>query len=311
VLEVTLPVVGMKVSVIALIGLGVAVGFVSAFFGVGGGIISVPMLNILFGIPYNFTVGTSPAVIFGTTISGTLSHRRLAHVDHKLGLFMIAGAMVGVECGARVVEALKHTGNLRIAAHDIQAVNFVLPSVYAVILVVMGILFFRESVRRRRQLRTDPNAPFVAPLSQKVQSALWAPRISLPASGIKQISIWTILIFGLTEGFVAGLLGIGGGIVLVPVFIYLMGVPTAVAIGTSVFEIMFASGLATFSHASKGNCDLVLAACLLVGSTLGAQLGAYVTRKLRGVYIRQAFGILACCTAIVVVVKLLSKLALI
>jgi uncharacterized membrane protein YfcA len=247
-------------------------------------------------------------VIFGTTVSGTLGHRREHHVDHKLGAYMVIGAVVGVELGTSVVEALKHAGTIVIASRRIEAVDFVLPVIYAVILTCMGVLFYRESVRRIRELRADPSAPFVAPLSRFVRGALWPPRISLPASGIGRISLWTILLFGLAEGFVAGLLGIGGGIILVPVLVYLLGVPTAVAIGTSVFEIMFASAIATLSHARKGNCDIVLAVCLLVGSTVGAQIGVFVTRKLRGVQIRRAFAFLACGTAAVVVLKVLAKL---
>ncbi len=306
--EVTLPVIGVSVDAVALVALGVTVGFVSAFFGIGGGVISVPMLHILFGIPYNFAVGTSPAVIFGTTVSGTLGHRRDQHVDYKLGAYMVIGAVVGVELGTSVVEVLKRAGTIVIASRRIEAVDFVLPLIYAVILTLMGVLFYLESVRRIRELRADPSAPFVAPLSRFIRGALWPPHISLPTSGIERISLWTIVGFGLAQGFVAGLLGVGGGIVLVPVLIYLLGIPTVVAIGTSLFATVFASGIATLSHARKGNCDIVLAVCLLVGSTVGAQIGAFVVRKLRGVQIRRAFAFLACAVAAVVVLKVLVKL---
>jgi uncharacterized membrane protein YfcA len=307
VLEITLPVLDQPVDIVALVALGVAVGFVSAFFGVGGGVLAVPMLNVVFGVPYHFAVGTSPAVIFGTAISGTLGHRRAQQLDVKLGAFMVVGVLIGVELGAGIVEVLKRTGEIHVAGHPIQAADFVLPLVYACLLVLIAVQFYRESVRRKRELRADPEAPFVAPLSRAVPNALWRPRISLPASGIEQVSIWIILLVGLAGGFVAGLLGIGGGVIFVPVFIYLFGMPTAVAVGTSVFVIIFASGIATFSHATKGNCDIVLAVFLLFGSTVGAQLGAWVTRKLRGVHIRYAFAYLAGATAVLVVVKVLFK----
>ncbi len=307
-LEVTLPVVGQSVDVVALVALGVAVGFVSGFFGVGGGVISVPMLHVLFRIDYNFAVGSSLAVIFGTSISATLRHRRMHQVDYKLGGLMVAGVVCGTWLGAGVVELLKRWGTLHFVPRPILAVNFVLPLAYTVCLIFIGVLFYRESVRRKRELRADPSAPFVAPLSRFVRAALSPPRLCLPASGIERVSLWMLLLIGLGGGFVSGLLGVGGGIVQVPAMIYLLGIPTAVAIGTSLFIIIFASGMGTIAHATAGNCDIVLAVCLLVGSTVGAQLGAFVMRKLRGVQIRHAFAFLAYATAALVAFKLLLNL---
>jgi len=152
-------------------------------------------------------------------------------------------------------------------------------------------------------LRADPEAPFVAPLSARMRRALWPPRIALPASGIEHVSVWTLLLIGLAAGFSSGLLGIGGGIIAVPAMIYLLGVPTVVAVGTSLFMIVFASAIGTVTHAVSGNCDVVLAACLLVGSTAGSQVGAAITKKLRGVQIRYAFAYLAFATAILVLLK--------
>jgi len=307
-LEVTLPVVGQPVDVVALVVLGVAVGFVAGFFGIGGGVIAVPMLHILFRIDYNVAVGSSLAVIFGTSIAATLRHRRMQQVDFKLGGAMVIGVLCGVWLGTAVVELLKRWGRLDFTPRPVLAVNFVLPLVYAAWLVFVGVLFHRESVRRKRVLRADPSAPFEAPLSRRVRDALWGPRLALSASGVGRVSLWTLLLIGLAAGFSAGLLGVGGGIVQVPAMIYLLGVPTAVAVGTSLFMIVFASGMGTLAHAVHGNCDVVLAACLLVGSTAGAQLGAYVTKKVRGVQIRHALAYLAYAMAVVVVLKLLFNL---
>ena len=307
-LEVTLPVVGQPVDVVALVALGVAVGFAAGFFGIGGGVIAVPMLHILIRVDYNFAVGSSLAVIFGTSIAATLRHRRMQQVDFKLGWAMVAGALCGAWLGTAVVELLKRWGSLHFAPRPVLAVNFVLPLVYVACLVGVGVLLYRESRRRKRELRADPDAPFVAPLSRAVRGALGRPRLTLSASGIGDVSLWTLVLVGLVAGFSAGLLGIGGGIVQVPAMIYLLGVPTAVAIGTSLFMIVFASGMGTLSHAVHGNCDIVLAACLLVGSTVGAQIGAYVTKKLRGVQIRHALAYLAFATAVVVIFELLWRL---
>lgn len=306
--EIGLPVVGQSVDAVALVALGVAAGFVVGFFGVGGGVVIVPMLNILFHVDYHFAVGSSLAVIFGTSIAAALRHRQLRQVDARLGVLLMVAAAGGTWLGAAGVEALERLGELRVAGRSILAVNFVLPLVYAVGLIVLGVVFYRESVRRKRELREHPDAPFVAPLSRHVRRALWGPRVALPASGIDRVSVWTLLLIGLAAGFLSGLLGIGGGVIVVPAMIYLLGVPTAVAIGTSLFMIAFASGMGTLAHAVNGNCDVVLAVCLLVGSTVGAQLGAAATRKLRGVQIRHAFSYLVFATAVLVLAKLVVEI---
>jgi uncharacterized membrane protein YfcA len=122
--------------------------------------------------------------------------------------------------------------------------------------------------------------------------------------------VWVLLLIGLASGFLAGLLGIGGGIVAVPAMIYLLGAPTAVAVGTSLFMIVFASATGTVAHAVNGNCDVVLAACLLVGSAAGAHAGATVTKRLRGVQIRYAFAYLAFAMSVLVLLKVALTIGL-
>jgi len=308
--EVTLPITGDTVNVLALVVLGVAAGLVAGFFGVGGGVLIVPLLHIVFGVDYNFAVGSSLAVIFGTSIAATIRHHKLQQVDFRLGGLLVVSATVAAWLGTAVVEALKGLGTIDIGESRVLAVNFVLPLAYAVLLVLLGILFLRESVQRKRQLRADPDAPFVAPLSATMRRALGPPRIALPASGIEQVSVWVLLLIGLASGFLAGLLGIGGGIVAVPAMIYLLGAPTAVAVGTSLFMIVFASATGTVAHAVNGNCDVVLAACLLVGSAAGAHGGATVTKRLRGVQIRYAFAYLAFAMCVLVLLKVALTIGL-
>jgi uncharacterized membrane protein YfcA len=182
-LGVDLPVAGQSVNLIALLLLGLASGFVAGFYGVGGGIITVPMLYIIFRMDSNVAVGSSLAVIFGTSISATIRHHRQRQVDARLGLLMFAGGFVGTWLGAGVVELLKRLGAFTFAPRPILAVNFVIPLVYAVYLVLVGRLFQRETARRRRELRADPDAPFQAPLRGVLDGAAWPPFVSLPASG--------------------------------------------------------------------------------------------------------------------------------
>ncbi len=318
-LGVELPVAGQSIDLVALVALGVATGFVAGFFGIGGGIIAVPMLHIVFGVHYNYAVGSTLAVIFGTAIAGTLRHRKLKQVDAALGLLMFVGGFGGALLGTWIVQLLKHWGEVQFAPRPILAVNFVLPLVYAAYLVFVGRLFQRESARRKRELRVDPEAPFQASAKKLLQRFRWGPRVSLAASGIEDVSVWVLVLIGFAAGLTAGLLGVGGGIVMVPAMIYILGMPTRVAIGTSLFMIILntgvgtyfhATGLGFFSRAEGANCDIVLAACILIGSTVGAQLGAATTRKVRGVQIRHSLAYLAYAVAVVTVLRLAHDLGL-
>ncbi|MBN1918954.1 MAG: sulfite exporter TauE/SafE family protein [Verrucomicrobia bacterium] len=318
-LGVDLPVAGQSIDLVALLVLGLASGFVAGFYGVGGGIITVPMLYIVFRVDSNVAVGSSLAVILGTSISATIRHHRLRQVDARLGLLMFAGGFVGTWLGAGLVELLKRLGEFSFAPRAILAVNFVIPLIYGVYLVLVGRTFQRETARRRQELRDNPDAPFRAPLRRVLERLAWRPLVSLPSSGIERVSVWMLALIGVLAGLTAGLLGVGGGIVMVPAMIYILGVPTGIAIGTSLFMIILNSAVGTFFHASglgffsrtgNSNCDLVLATCLLIGSTLGAQLGAAITKKLHGVQIRRTFAYLAYATAIVTALRLADNLGL-
>ena len=134
------------------------------------------------------------------------------------------------------------------------------------------------------------------------------PMISLPRSGIASISLWVILGVGLTTGVLAGLLGVGGGFIRMPALIYIIGCPTAVAVGTDLFEIMFSSAYGAFTHGMKGNVNLVIVLGLLIGSTVGSQIGASLTRRLGGPRLRNVFAYVAYVAVIMVAAKLLIKI---
>jgi hypothetical protein len=294
-----------------LILFGLIVGMLGGFFGVGGGFLMVPMLNVVFGIPYNVCVGSDLGQMCGMSTAATVRHMRFGNIDFRLGFLMIAGTASGVEAGATVLELLKHAGSMTIAGKQIDTMTLVMSLVYAALLVFLGQAMVRESLRTMKR-QAGAVAGGEAALSTgyvlKLRSFRLWPMVRLPASGIESISLWVILVIGFATGFLSGMLGVGGGFIRMPALVYIMGCPTVVAVGTDLFEIMFSSGYGVGTHAFKGNVHLILVLALLIGTTVGAQVGASYTRKAGGPKVRLGFGCLAFIGVIMVAVKLGLKL---
>jgi len=202
---------------------------------------------------------------------------------------------------------LKHTGQWTIAGKQVDAMTIVMSLVYAALLIFLGQAMVRESLRtlKRQGGAIDPlaAAPSTGYVLKLRTLKLW-PMFRLPASGIESMSLWVILTIGFATGFLSGMLGVGGGFIRMPALVYIMGCPTVVAVGTDLFEIMFSSAYGVLTHAFKGNVHLVLVLALLVGTTVGAQVGASYTRKAGGPKVRFGFGCLAFIGVTMVAVKL-------
>jgi uncharacterized protein len=275
---------------------GLIIGAMGGFFGVGGGFLMVPMLNAVFGIPYNIAVGSDLGQMTGMATAATVRHIRFGNIDFKLGVLMIAGTAAGVELGARILEILKHAGKVNVMGRDLEIMTFVMSLVYALLLIFLGQAMIRESLRTIKRTSGQAKASAEAPASSvalKLRTFKIWPMVSLPASGIEAISLWVILGIGFSTGFLSGMLGVGGGFIRMPALVYILGCPTVIAVGTDLFEIMFSSGYGVMTHAFKGNVQLVLVLALLIGTTVGAQLGASYTRKAGGPWVRFCFGCLA------------------
>lgn len=290
---------------------GLVIGALGGFFGVGGGFLMVPMLNVVFGIPYNIAVGSDLGQMCGMSTAATVRHMRFGNIDLKLGFLMIVGTASGVEVGAQILEALKHVGNMSIFGREIDTMTVVMSLVYAALLIFLGQAMIRESLRTMRrtagQAQLGAEAPTTGAVLRLRTVKLW-PMVKLPASGIESISLWVILAIGFVTGFLSGMLGVGGGFIRMPALVYILGCPTVVAVGTDLFEIVFSSGYGVMTHAFKGNVHLGLVLAILVGTTVGAQLGASYTRRAGGPWVRFGFGCLAFVGVIMVVVKLYLKL---
>ncbi|MBN1668053.1 MAG: sulfite exporter TauE/SafE family protein, partial [Anaerolineales bacterium] len=236
----------------------------------------------------------------GKSIVAAKRHRSLGHVDIKLGAFMIVGTVLGVEAGARLIEGLEHTG----------AVDQVIGSAYIVILLLISGFTFWESIRALRMIRTDQmdvkDAIGFQGLSRRVHGIKIKPMVSFPASGIESISLWTVLGVGFLTGLLSGALGVGGGFIRMPLMVYLVGIPTHVAVGTDLFEVVFSAGYGTLTHALKGNVDIMMALVMQTGAAVGAQIGATSTRFFAGPRIRLFFSVLPLIGALMVLMRLLG-----
>jgi len=307
-MEVLLPVAGVEVNVLLLVLLGAVIGFMSGMFGVGGGFLLTPAMYIFFHIPYEVAIGSSLAQMIGTSASGVFRHRKLGNIDYKLGLVLVCVVAFGVETGARIVELLERVGTIHVFSRQIEAIDFYVSLAYIVLLAAVGTSMFVES---RKALKRPARAGKVdSAFARHIKKIKIPPLVSFPKSGVHDVSVWVIVGIAFCVGTLSGLLGVGGGFVMVPALIYLIGVPTTVAVGTGLFQTMFASLFGTISHYQKGNVDLTLAAAILAGSVVAAQFGAIATKKLRGANIRWAFSLVTYLTAVVVLGKLLHTFEL-
>jgi len=287
----TFPIAGVNIAPTYLIAVGFAVGVLGGFFGVGGSFLAGPALFAV-GVPMNFVVGTDLAHIVGKSIVAARKHRTLGNIDIKLGAIMVVGTIGGVECGAQFIQWLKHTAR----------VDWVVgPTFIVVLLGIAGFMTWESVSTLRKQRRehtrdlADGEHPSrgdhsaLAFISRAVHRISLPPYVSLPVSGIASISVWAILVVAFVGGFFSGFLGGGAGYIRMPCFIYLLGIPTHIAVGTDLFEIVISASYGTVTHALKGNVDILIALVMHTGAAIGAQLGATLTQYFVGLRIRMAF----------------------
>jgi uncharacterized membrane protein YfcA len=284
------PISGAHISPMYLVLVGFIVGILGGFFGVGGSFIAGPALRLV-GLDWNFAVGTDLAHIVGKSVVAARRHRALGNVDLKLGLIMAFGTIAGAEVGAQAIQLLKRAGY----------VNFVVSVVS--IIVYLGISTFmiwesRKTLTWQKKRLPRGSAKGVpskkdhsafGPVTRAIQRLNIWPMISLPTSGIKGVSLWMILTVAFVGGFFGGFLGGGAGYIRMPSMVYVLGIPTHLAVGTDLFEIIISASYGTFSHAIKGNVDILIALVMNTGAAIGAQIGAISTQYFAGPKIRLAF----------------------
>jgi len=297
---------GTHISPLYLIVVGFIIGILGGFFGVGGSFLAGPALFAV-GVPMNFVVGTDLAHIVGKSIVAAKKHRVLGNVDIKLGLIMVVGTIAGVELGAQMVQQLKRHAN----ADIVLAISFI------VVLVSISSFMGWESWQTlkmtkgktpkpsaKRKLKPDASA--IGHITKWIQKFHFPPMISLPNSGIEKISLWTILAVAFVGGVFSGFLGGGAGYIRMPAMVYLLGVPTHVAVGTDLFEVVISASYGTFTHAIKGNVDIMIALVMHTGAAIGAQIGATLTEYFHGTRIRLAFVPLPLIGAAIIIYSLVT-----
>jgi uncharacterized membrane protein YfcA len=290
---------------IGLVVLGFAVGLLSGLFGVGGGFLLVPMLNAVFNIPYNIAVGSSLCQMIGTSAAAGLKHHGYGHIDYKLAIWLLVGSIAGAEIGAQILMWLRGMGDIAILGQHLSVMYVSVNTIFLVLLLTIGSFMFFESKGARRH---NPHGAIENTVMRKLRAIKLAPVISLPVSEISSISLWCILVIGFMVGVFSGLLGVGGGFVLNPALIYLVGVSTSVSIGTGLFQIMFVSIYGTMTHFVKGNIDFMLVGCILGGSLIGSHFGAVLHKRTHMAHIRYYFSLLVLAVVAVILIKFVYSL---
>jgi uncharacterized membrane protein YfcA len=291
---------GAEVNPFLLLGIGLAVGVCSGFFGFGGGFMTTPALNI-FGFPMPYAIGTDMTQMAGSGFISTMKHLRFGHVDMRLAICMIVGTMSGVELGKHIVMYLENVGNA----------DMVIRWIYVLVLGALGLYMLREARKAVTKasdnllgIKKRPEGPTA--LALKIRRFNLPPVISFPVSGIPRMSIWVPMGVGFITGLMAGVLGVGGGFIRMPTLVYVLGVPTVVAVGTDLFEIIISGAYGAFTYAMANRVELLAAGIVLIGASIGVQFGATATRYVRGEKIRFFFAFTILLAGISVLFKQLS-----
>lgn len=287
--------------------LGLIVGALGGFFGVGGGFLITGGL-LVFGVPPLFAVGTGLTLVMGTAIINTFKHRSLGNVDFKLGALMVTGTIPAIFLAERLNSALETAG----------VAGPVIRYIYVVFLAALGLFILYDYWRTRRRAaggggaaggRSDTGgngeALSTAALTRRVRALRIPPhRIALPGgrgfstyaafpvSGIDRLSVFIPVGIGFGIGFIAGLLGAGGGFILMPVLIFVLGLPTTIAIGTDLFQVIITGSVGSFLYALSDHTDPLMAVLMLAAASAGSQLGAAATRYVQPARIRFLYGLL-------------------
>jgi len=267
-MEIYLPIAEMSVSIVLLLGMGAGVGFLSGMFGVGGGFLMTPLL-ILIGVPPPVAVATEANQITAASVSGFLAHWRRGNVDLKMGFVLVIFGAIGSGLGVWLFRKLRSTGQI----DEFISLTFVL--FLGAVGTLMAIESGRSIIRRRRGGRRERTHVhyWVHGLPYKMRFRKSKLYISaLVPAGI-----------GLSVGIMSAIMGVGGGFILIPAMIYILGMPTAMVVGTSLFQIIFVTANSTLLHAATNQTvDILLALILLLGAVVGAQFGTRVGARLRG-----------------------------
>lgn len=284
-MDLYLPIAEMSVNALLVLGLGAGVGFLSGIFGVGGGFLMTPLL-LFIGIPAAVAVATQASQILASSVSGVLAHMRRGTVDFRMGWVLTAGGAGGSFVGVQLFGWFKALGQI----------DLLVSVLYVVLLGSVGGLMLVESVGAWWRYRRA-GGRFASEHQRRPWTRFLPLKMSFPRSRL-HLSALVPLVVGFVIGLLGAMMGVGGGFIMVPAMIYLIGMPTAVVVGTSLFQITFVTALTTYLHAvNNGTVDVVLAMLLIIGGVIGAQWGSRVGALLRGDQLRVLLALLVLAVA--------------
>ncbi len=270
-MQIYLPIAEVSVNIFVLLGLGGMVGVLSGMFGVGGGFILTPLLFFV-GIPPTVAVATGANQIVASSFSGVLAHFKRRTVDLKMGMFLLIGGLAGAALGVQVFTWLTALGQIEL----------IVTLTYVVFLGLIGGLMFIESLNALRKSKHKA--------AKRGKHHSWIQYMPLKTKfrvSRLYISVIPPIAVGFLVGFLSAIMGVGGGFIMVPAMIYLLGMPTKVVVGTSLFQIIFVAAYATIMHAYESQTvDAVLALTLIVSGVIGAQFGSVIGLKLKAEHLR-------------------------
>ena len=292
-----------------LVFLGLIIGMLGGFFGVGGGFLITGGL-LVFGVPPVYAVGTGLTLVMGTSIINTLKHRNLGNVDFKLGALMVTGTIPAIFLAEWVNSTLEAAG----------VAGPVIRYVYVGFLSALGLFILYDYWKTRRRRGVDEEEISTEALTVRIRSLRIPPHriglpgvgwvstyVALPVSEIERISVFVPMAIGFGIGFIAGLLGAGGGFILMPVLIFVLGVPTTVAIGTDLFQIIITGSVGSFAYSLSDRVDPTMAVLMLAAASIGAQMGTAATRMIEPSRIRFLYGLLIMTGAVAVALEEVSQ----
>ncbi|TNE38158.1 MAG: sulfite exporter TauE/SafE family protein [Sphingomonadales bacterium] len=285
-MDLYLPIANLPVNIFVIVGLGGIVGLLSGMFGVGGGFLTTPLL-IFYGIPPTVAAASSATQVTGASVSGVISHLARDTVDIRMGSVMVVGGILGALIGAGLFSILQAIGQI----------DTVIGILYVVMLGSIGGLMAWESIQTLVRMKTGAQAPPRKRRHHPLIAAL-PMRWRFYKSGL-YISPLAPLLLGMMTGIMTMLLGVGGGFILVPAMLYLLGMTTQVVVGTSLFQVLFVTMATTLVHSVTTKAvDLVLAMLLLIGSVTGAQIGTRISRRMQPEYLRVILALIVLIVAI-------------
>src|SRR5687768_1129039 len=285
-MDIYLPIAGLSVNALVIVGLGGLVGLLTGMVGVGGGFLTTPIL-IFYGIPPAVAVASATTQITGTSISGVLAHRRRRGVDVRMGAVIIFGGVIGSILGGFMFRLLQQSGQI----------DTVISLLYVILLGSIGLMMAKESATALEMIKPSARSKERPPRRHNPLIAALPMRWRFYRSGL-YISPLAPLGLGFISGVLTALLGIGGGFIMVPAMIYLLGMSAQVVVGTSLLQILFVTAATTLVHATTTrSVDIVLAGLLLIGSVIGAQYGAWLAQRMKPELLRMVLAVVVLAVA--------------